>query len=83
MSAAFGWHMPVDVRFGAGCSDDLSLVLGQKSAVVLAFEPAQALGLQARWRAALGERLLAWVCRCPMACPAWPRPANCRGRCGR
>lgn len=61
MSAAFGWHMPVDVRFGAGCSDDLSLVLGQKSAVVLAFEPAQALGLQARWRAALGERLLAWV----------------------
>ena len=61
MAPAFGWHMPVDVRFGAGCSDGLSLALGQQSAVVLAFEPAQALGLQARWRAALGERLLAWV----------------------
>ncbi len=65
MSAAFSWptfhwHMPVDLRFGAGCSDALGEALGKRKAVVLAFEPAQALGLLTRWQAALGDRLLGW-----------------------
>ncbi len=65
MSAAFRWptfhwHMPVELRFGAGCSDELGAALGTRNAVVLAFEPAQALGLQMRWQAALGKQLLGW-----------------------
>ena len=35
--------------------------LGGRAALVMAFEPAGPLGLEARWRAALGERLLDWV----------------------
>jgi phosphonate metabolism-associated iron-containing alcohol dehydrogenase len=57
----FGWRMPVDLRFGAGCSDAVPEALGARAAVVLAFEPATHLGLQARWQAALGSRLLDWV----------------------
>lgn len=58
---SFGWHMPVDVRFGPGCSDLLAPSLGDRRAVVLAFEPADALGLRDRWQASLGARLRAWV----------------------
>ena len=61
MTTAFSWRLPVDLRFGAGCSVDIGTALGDQQAVVLAFEPAQALGLPQRWRAALGERLLDWV----------------------
>ena len=59
---SFEWCMPVDVRFGAGCSDTVPAALGARPAVVLAFEPAAGLGLQSRWQSALGERLLDWVC---------------------
>ena len=59
--AAFGWRMPVDVRFGAGCSEQIADDLGDREALVLAFEPAEALGLRERWRMALGNRLLDWV----------------------
>ena len=56
----FNWRMPVELRFGAGCSDGLAAELGDRSAVVLAFEPAQALGIRARWQVELGERLQGW-----------------------
>jgi phosphonate metabolism-associated iron-containing alcohol dehydrogenase len=56
----FNWRMPVDLRFGAGCGDTLAAALGDRRAVVLAFEPAQGLGLSVRWQAELGKRLLGW-----------------------
>ncbi|MBK7516203.1 MAG: hypothetical protein IPI51_11410 [Betaproteobacteria bacterium] len=56
MPTTFDWRMPVNVRFGAGCSDGLAAALGQRSALVLAFEPAARLGLEIRWRAELGDR---------------------------
>ena len=59
--AAFGWRMPVEVHFGAGSAATLSEQLGDSLAVVMAFEPASALGWRSRWSAALGKRLLAWV----------------------
>jgi alcohol dehydrogenase len=61
MADAFRWHMPVDVRFGVDCSDGLAAELGGRRAVVLAFEPAAPLGLQARWQVALGAKLHRWV----------------------
>ena len=61
MTNAFDWHMPVAVHFGAGCADRLADALGARAAVVLAFEPAHALGLSTRWRGQLGDRLLDWV----------------------
>ena len=61
MVDAFRWHMPVELRFGVGCSDELADALGDRRAVVLAFEPAEALGLRARWRSALGAKLRRWV----------------------
>lgn len=57
----FAWHQPVDLRFGDGCSNELSATLGHQPVVVLAFEPAGALGLRQRWQYALGARLQAWV----------------------
>ena len=57
----FSWRMPVNVRFGAGCSDGLGEALGQRSALVMAFEPATRLGLEAQWRAELGDLLVDWV----------------------
>jgi phosphonate metabolism-associated iron-containing alcohol dehydrogenase len=57
----FNWHMPVRLHFGAGCSDALPTALGQRSAVVLAFAPAIALGLRSRWQQALGGQLQGWV----------------------
>ena len=59
--AAFGWRMPVDVRFGAGCSEQIADDLGDRDVLALAFEPAEALGLRERWSAAFGARLLDWV----------------------
>lgn len=53
--------MPVDVRFGAGCADALPQELGDRGAVVMAFEPATALGWRQRWSEALGSRLRDWV----------------------
>lgn len=61
VNLSFDWHLPVAVRFGAGCSDGLAAALGDRPAVVLAFEPARALGLFARWKAQWGSRLRAWV----------------------
>jgi len=57
----FGWRMPVDVRFGAGCAEALPQELGERAAVVMAFEPATALGWRDRWTQALGSRLRDWV----------------------
>jgi len=61
MDLNFDWCMPVAVRFGAGCTDRLGDELGPRPVLVLAFEPAHALGLAARWRQQLGERLVDWV----------------------
>lgn len=61
LAPPFAWRMPVEVHFGAGCSDGLPAALGGRPAVVLAFEAANALGLQTRWQAAQGEQLLDWV----------------------
>ncbi len=61
MQDPFAWHMPVDLRFGVGCSAELSRALGERSAVVLAFEHATALELDVPWRATLGGRLVDWV----------------------
>ncbi|MCM0607885.1 MAG: iron-containing alcohol dehydrogenase [Ideonella sp. WA131b] len=63
MTAApgFDWHMPVALRFGSGCSGTLADELGERRALVLAFEPAGPLGLRADWTARLGPRLLDWV----------------------
>lgn len=63
MNAAggFGWDMPVAVSFGAGCADELPAALGERRAIVLAFEAARSWSLAERWRAALGTRLVAWV----------------------
>lgn len=60
-SSCFDWHMPVRLRFGSGCSRDIAANLGDRRVVVLAFEPAAALGLQAAWTQALGVRLLQWI----------------------
>lgn len=60
-ASVFGWRMPVDVRFGAGCADSIDQALGECCAVVLAFEPATALGWRLRWTQALGARLLQWI----------------------
>jgi hypothetical protein len=59
--AGFQWRMPVDVRFGAGCTSELAAQLGERSAVVMAFEPATTLGWRAQWTRDLGQRLRAWV----------------------
>jgi phosphonate metabolism-associated iron-containing alcohol dehydrogenase len=59
--AAFDWRMPVAVRFGSGCSDGLADELGDTPVVVLAFEPAAALGLRAAFTQQLGARLCEWV----------------------
>lgn len=59
--ASIGWHMPVEVRFGPGCAAALADQLGPDRAVVMAFEPATALGWRSQWSASLGTRLLAWV----------------------
>lgn len=57
----FGWHLPVALRFGSGCTQDLAAELGAREVLVMAFEPARALGLQADWSARLGTRLLDWI----------------------
>jgi alcohol dehydrogenase len=61
MQGSFAWHMPVQVDFGVGCAQRLGEVLGARRALVLAFEPARALGLVARWHESLGDRLVDWV----------------------
>ncbi len=61
MSGMFDWCMPVDLRFGVGCSDELPAALGERAAVVLAFEPAEALRLRERWQTLLGSRLRSWI----------------------
>jgi alcohol dehydrogenase class IV len=53
--------MPVQLQFGSGCTRGLASELGNRPVLVLAFEPAAALGLQAAWTQALGTRLQAWV----------------------
>jgi phosphonate metabolism-associated iron-containing alcohol dehydrogenase len=57
----FEWHMPVAVTFGVGCTQRLPTLLGTRRLLVLAFAPAQVLGLEQRWRDALGARLIDWV----------------------
>ena len=61
MIAPFRWHLPVDLHFGVGCSDALAGALGDREAVVLAYEPAESLGVRVRWQAALGGKLRRWV----------------------
>jgi phosphonate metabolism-associated iron-containing alcohol dehydrogenase len=57
----FAWHMPVAVRFGAGCAEMLPGELGGRRVLVLGFTPATALGWRARWQAQLGGQLLEWI----------------------
>lgn len=57
----FDWRMPVALRFGSGCTLGLADDLGARGVVVLAFEPAEPLGLQAAWSQAFGGRLLDWI----------------------
>lgn len=57
----FGWHMPVQVRFGADALRAVSDDLGQQPCIVMALEPAAPLGLEAEWRAVLGDRLHGWI----------------------
>ncbi len=57
----FDWRMPVALRFGSGCTRELAIDLGQDAVVVLAFEPAGTLGLQAAWTTAFGRRLVDWI----------------------
>jgi phosphonate metabolism-associated iron-containing alcohol dehydrogenase len=59
--SAFDWQMPVSVTFGAGCAEELPAALGDRRAIVLAFEPARTWALSEQWRNALGARLVAWV----------------------
>lgn len=59
--SGFDWRMPVEVHFGAHSAATLGERLGDGLAVVMAFEPASALGWRSQWTAALGDRLLAWV----------------------
>jgi alcohol dehydrogenase len=61
MPLAFDWHMPVQVRFGTGCTEDLADALGGRSVLVLAFEPADALGLRKAWGEAFGGQLVDWL----------------------
>ena len=58
---AFGWSMPVAVRFGVGCADEVPEALGSRRVLLLAFTPATALGWRARWQARLGGRLIDWI----------------------
>jgi phosphonate metabolism-associated iron-containing alcohol dehydrogenase len=60
-ASPFNWQMPVQVTFGVGCSDTLATELGDCRAIVLAFEPAGALGLKARWQTLIGDRCLDWI----------------------
>jgi phosphonate metabolism-associated iron-containing alcohol dehydrogenase len=57
----FNWHLPVQVRFGEGCSRDIPEALQGRPAVVLAFTGTVADELHHAWAQALGTRLLAWV----------------------
>jgi phosphonate metabolism-associated iron-containing alcohol dehydrogenase len=61
MTAHFDWRMPVQLRFGSGCSQALAAELDDRGAVVLAFEPAEALGLRAAWHDTLGPQLHGWL----------------------
>jgi len=60
-SPGFDWRMPVALRFGSGCTLGLADDLGARGVIVLAFEPAEPLGLKAVWSQAFGERLLDWI----------------------
>jgi alcohol dehydrogenase len=60
----FEWRMPVAVSFGDGCADRIAADLadnGDPVALVLAFAPARALGLERRWRESFGARLRGWI----------------------
>lgn len=61
MHGSFGWHMPVALRFGAGCAEEAIAAPGPRHVVVLAFGPARTLGLWHRWSRQLGERLAVWI----------------------
>jgi alcohol dehydrogenase len=59
--ARFAWHQPVQIRFGAGCLDEVGPALGERPVIVLAFSPSRALGLKLRLTGAWGDRLAAWI----------------------
>ena len=61
MSPAFSWNMPVDLRYGVDCIDDMPAALQGRQAVVLAMPAAETLGWRARWSAAWGPALRQWV----------------------
>jgi phosphonate metabolism-associated iron-containing alcohol dehydrogenase len=60
-TARFGWAMPVAVRFGPGCAEEVDQALGPRRVLVLAFTPATALGWRAHWQGRLGQRLIDWI----------------------
>lgn len=59
--SGFAWHMPVAVRFGAGCAEILPGELGERRVLVLGFTPATALGWRERWQERLDDRLVEWI----------------------
>lgn len=61
MPALYSWHLPVDLRFGPGCVEELPAALGDRSAVVLAMAAAGPLGWRERWAPAWSPRLKAWI----------------------
>jgi alcohol dehydrogenase len=61
MATRFDWRQPVQVRFGAGCVDEIGAALGERPLIVMAFEPARRLGLESLIARQLGERLVDWI----------------------
>lgn len=53
----FGWHNPVDVRFGDGVLDTLPARLAGRRAVLVTFPEAAAIGLRSRAEALIGTAL--------------------------
>ncbi len=89
LDGGFDWQLPVALSFGAGCNSTLGTQLAGRPVVVLAFEPAGALGLKARWAAQFGALLQGWftmpegLCSLALArqlaADAWPLLARHKG----
>ena len=54
-----GYHNPVAIRFGGGAVEELPAQLAGRRTVLVTFPEAEGLGLVARLRAILGDKLLA------------------------
>jgi phosphonate metabolism-associated iron-containing alcohol dehydrogenase len=55
------WQLPVALRFGPGALSAVAAELGGRPCVVLALEPAEALGWRDTWTQALGRSLVGWL----------------------